>query len=96
MGTYTLRLRYNTVLYNADSIITMHNANCEIRTPCVFPSLVWQPLIFPRAVSTCHSIYNAYVVGDHDCVIKRRLGNFCLQNKTAAGRGNVKQKLHNL
>ena len=43
----------------------IHNASCENRTPCVFPSQVWQQLIFSEAVSTHHSIYNAYVIGDH-------------------------------
>jgi len=31
----------------------------------VFPSLVWHQLTFPGAVSTGHSIYNAYVITDH-------------------------------
>ena len=86
----TLRLHYNAVHYNADSIIMrsprgsqifvqytllcvkmsaddrgIHNASCENRTPWVFPSQVWYQLIFPEAVSTGHSIYNAYVMGDH-------------------------------
>jgi len=43
----------------------IHNASSENRTPCVFPSQVWHQLIFPEAVSTGHSIYNAYVIGDH-------------------------------
>ena len=43
----------------------IHNAICEVHTPCVFPSQVWHQLIFPGAVSTGHSIYNAYVIGDH-------------------------------
>jgi len=43
----------------------INNASCENRTPCVFPSLVWHQLIFPVVVSTDHSIYNAYVIGDH-------------------------------
>ena len=38
---------------------------CENRTPCVFPSQVWHQLISPEAVSTGHSIYNAYVIGNH-------------------------------
>jgi len=37
----------------------IHNASCENRTPCVFPS---HQLIFPKAVSMGHSIYNAYVI----------------------------------
>ena len=88
----TLRLHYNAVLYNADSIITrsphgsqiffqykcvkisaddsgIHNASCENRTPCVFPSQVWHQLISPRGDVNGHSIYNAYVIitvmGDH-------------------------------
>jgi len=36
MGTYTLRLRYNTVLYNADSTITMHNATVKSVLPVYF------------------------------------------------------------
>ena len=40
----------------------IHNASCENRTPYVFPS---HQLISPEAVSTGHSIYNAYVIGDH-------------------------------
>ena len=47
------------------TIAVLHNANCEIRTPCVFPSLVWHKFIFPGVVSTGHSINNAYVIGDH-------------------------------
>ena len=43
----------------------IHNASCENRTPGVFPSQVWHQLIFPEAVPTGHSIYNAYVIGDH-------------------------------
>jgi len=43
----------------------IHNASCENRTPCVFPSHVWNQLIFPEAMSTGHSIYNAYVIWDH-------------------------------
>jgi len=43
----------------------IHNASFEIRTPCVFPSQVWHQLIFPKAVSTGHLIYNAYVIRDH-------------------------------
>jgi len=43
----------------------IHNASCENRTPCVFPSQVWHQLIFLEAVSTGHSIYNAYVIVDH-------------------------------
>ena len=39
----------------------IHNASCENRTP----SQVWHQLIFPEAVSTGHSIYNAYIIGDH-------------------------------
>ena len=31
----------------------------------VFRSQVWHQLIFPEAVSTGHSIYNAYIIGDH-------------------------------
>ena len=73
-----LRLHYNAVLYNADSACSsimcvkmsagdrgIHNASCENGTPCVFPSQVWHQLIFPEEVSTSHSIYNAYVIGDH-------------------------------
>ena len=41
------------------------NASYENPTPCVFPSQVWHQLIFPEAVSTGHSIYNAYVIKDH-------------------------------
>jgi len=40
----------------------IHNASCENRTPCVFPS---HQLFSPEAVSTGPSIYNAYVIGDH-------------------------------
>jgi len=40
----------------------IHNASWENRTPCVFPS---HQLISPEAISTCHSIYNANVIGDH-------------------------------
>ena len=74
----TLRLHYNAVLYNAVSAWLpnicpvcvkmsanhrgIHNANCENRTPCVFPS---HQLISPEALSTGHSIYNAYIIGDH-------------------------------
>ena len=43
----------------------IHNASCENRTLCVFPSQVWHQLIFLEAVSTGHSMYNAYVMGDH-------------------------------
>ena len=43
----------------------IHSGSCENRTPCVFPSQVSHQLIFPEAVSTGHSIYNAYVIGDH-------------------------------
>ena len=43
----------------------IHNASCENRTPCVFPSQVWHQLISPEAMSTDHSIYNAHVIGDH-------------------------------
>jgi len=43
----------------------IHNASCENRTPCVFPSQVWHQLISPEAVSTGHSIYNAYIIQDH-------------------------------
>jgi len=43
----------------------IHNASCENRTPCVFPSQVCHQLIFPEAVSMGHSIYNAYVIRDH-------------------------------
>jgi len=43
----------------------IHNASCENRTPCVFPSLVWHQFIFPEKVSMGHLIYNAYVIGDH-------------------------------
>jgi len=32
---------------------------------CVFSSQVWHQFIFPGAVSTGHSIYNAYVIGNH-------------------------------
>ena len=83
----TLRLQYNAVQYNADSIITrsprgsqiffqykcvklsaddrgIHNASCENRTPCVFPSQVWHQLIFPWG-SVNGSLNNAYVMGDH-------------------------------
>ena len=31
----------------------------------VFRSQVWDQLIFAEAVSTGHSIYNAYIIGDH-------------------------------
>jgi len=41
------------------------NASFEIHTPCVFPSQVGHQLISPEAVSACHSIYNAYVIGKH-------------------------------
>ena len=47
------------------SYCCIHNANCENRTPCVFPGQVWHKLIFPGAVSTGHLIYNAYVIGEH-------------------------------
>ena len=40
----------------------IHNASCENRTPYVFPS---HQLISPEAVSTGHSLYNAYVIGDY-------------------------------
>jgi len=43
----------------------IHNASWENHTPCVFPSQVWHQLIFPKAVSMGHSIYNAYIIGDH-------------------------------
>jgi len=43
----------------------IHNASCENHTPCVFPIQVWHQLIFPEAVLTGHSIYHAYVIGDH-------------------------------
>ena len=43
----------------------IHNASCEICTPCVFPSQVRHQLIFLEAVSTGHSIYNAYVIEDY-------------------------------
>ena len=43
----------------------LHNASCDKFTPCVFPSQVWHQLIFPEAVSTGHSIYNANVIGVH-------------------------------
>jgi len=29
----------------------IHNASCDICTPCVFPGQVWHQLIFPGAVS---------------------------------------------
>ena len=74
----TLRLYYNVGLRVApkyfSSILcvkmsaddhSIHNASCEIRTSCVFPSQVWHQLISPEAVSTGHSIYYAYVLGDH-------------------------------
>ena len=67
-----LRLHYNAVLYNADSIMKMspddHKYtqsklwNCTL---CIFPSQVWHQLIFPEAVSTGHSVYNAYVIRYH-------------------------------
>ena len=41
----------------------IHNASCDNRTPCVFPSQVWHQLISLKAVSTGHSIYNAYLSG---------------------------------
>ena len=43
----------------------IHNASCENHTPCVFPSQVCHQLIFPESVSKGHSMYNAYVIGDH-------------------------------
>ena len=43
--------------------LCIHNASCEMHTPCVFPSQAWHHLIFPGAVSTGHSINNAYVIG---------------------------------
>ena len=102
----TLRLHYNAVLYNADSIITrsprgsqiffqykcqqtiavLHNASCENRTPCVFPSQVWHQLIFPWG-SVNGSLNIQCLRNGWSCVIERRLSNFCLQNKTVGARG---------
>ena len=42
-----------------------YNASCENRTPCVFTSQVWHQLIFPWAMSTGHSIYDAYIIRGH-------------------------------
>ena len=42
----------------------IHNANWKSYS-LWFPSQVWHQLISPEAVSTGHSIYNAYVIGDH-------------------------------
>ena len=36
----------------------IHNASCENRSTCVFPSQVWHQLISPEAVSTGHLIYD--------------------------------------
>ena len=43
----------------------IHNASCEIRTPCLFLGQVWHQLIFPGVVSTGHLMYNAYVIEDY-------------------------------
>ena len=44
----------------------IHNANCENCTPCVFPGQIRHQLIFHGAVlSMGHSIYKAYVIGEH-------------------------------
>ena len=43
----------------------IYNADCEMCTTSVFPSQVSHQLIFPVAVSTGHSIYKAYEIGDH-------------------------------
>ena len=72
----TMRLHYNadpikirsprgSQIFFQYTVCGIHNASCENRTPCEFPSQVWHQLIFPKAVLTGHSIYNAYVNGDH-------------------------------
>ena len=74
----TLRLHYNAVstwlpniflvyyVWKCQQTITVYTMQAvKNRTPCVFPSQVWHQLIFPEAVSTGHSIYNAYVIGNH-------------------------------
>ena len=55
--------QYN--VWNCQQMIAVYTMQTENRTPCVFPSQVWHQLIVPEAVSTGHSIYNAYVIGDH-------------------------------
>jgi len=58
----------------------IHYASCENRTPCVFPSQVWHQLISPEAMSTDHSIYNAYVIVENVIMQVMSL-NFALAQK---------------
>ena len=64
----------------------IYNASCENRTPCVFPSQVWHQLISPRG-GVNGSLDIQCLHNGWSCVIKRRLSNFCLQNKTGVARG---------
>ena len=58
-----------------------HNASCENRTTCVFPS---QRLLDIQCLRNRGS-----------CVIERRLSNFCLQNKTLRHVENVIMMVNN-
>ena len=51
-----------------------------------FSSLVWHQLIFPRG-GVNGSLDIQFLRNRGSCVIKRRLSNFCLQNKTVAAHG---------
>ena len=60
----------------------IHNANCENRTPCVFPRPVNLPLGGVNGSLNIQCLRNREA-----CVIERRLSNFCLQNKTPEAHG---------
>ena len=55
----------NNVWKCQKTIAVLHNAKCEISTPCVFPRLVWHQFNLPWGGALGCSIYNAYVIGDH-------------------------------
>ena len=83
-----------TACENVSRRSRLHNASCENRTPCVFPSQVWHQLICPwgsvNGSPDIQCLRNGW-----SCVIKRWLSNFCLQNKTAGDVENVIMMINN-